>query len=45
MAAGCDMRLETVKSTLHAFQEYFVADRVTGGWHLRFSRHVLAKAS
>ena len=33
------MRLRTVKSTLHAFREYFACDHVTGLWHLRFSRH------
>lgn len=39
---GGEMRLQTVKSTLHAFREYFACDQVTGLWHLRFSRHSAA---
>lgn len=32
-----DLRLATVRSTLHAFQEYFSRDD-TGLWHVRFGR-------
>ena len=32
-----ELRLATVRSTLHAFQEYFSCDDA-GLWHVRFAR-------